>query len=90
MEGVSATMLFGWVKEVGLPAIILIIWYFDHKRLNGFENLAKAFKRLAEESQDREKMVIETLQMNVACMSRMEQKIADNIFCPIVRKESGK
>jgi hypothetical protein len=35
-------------------------------------------------------MVIETLQMNVACMSRMEQKIADNIFCPIVRKESGK
>jgi hypothetical protein len=90
LEQIQPGMLFGWVKEIGLPAIILIIWYFDHKRLNGFENLVKAFKRLAEEGQEREKVALECMQMAVACINRMEQKIADNVFCPIVRKESGK
>jgi hypothetical protein len=52
--------------------------------------LVKAFKRLAEEGQEREKVALECMQMAVACINRMEQKIADNVFCPIVRKESGK
>lgn len=82
-------MILPWMREVGLPGVILIIWYFDHRRISEIENFSDTYRRLATEAGEREKSLLEAIQMNVACLSRLEQKINDNIFCPVVRKERG-
>jgi len=90
MENQIINVILPWMREVGLPGVILVIWYFDHRRITDLENFVDAFKRLTGEAGEREKCMLEVIQMNVACLSRLEQKISDNTFCPIVRREGGK
>ena len=90
MDPALLNSILPWIREIGLPGMILVIWYFDHRRISDLENFVGAFKRLTLEAGEREKCMLEVIQMNVACLSRLEQKISDNTFCPIVRREGGK
>ncbi len=93
MDTVPINMLMQWLRDLGtagLPVILFVVWYYDHKKIAALESLAKAFKRLTEESHSREQVMHECTSMSIACLSRIEQKISDNTFCPIMRKEMGK
>ncbi|MDY7036746.1 MAG: hypothetical protein SV375_11370 [Thermodesulfobacteriota bacterium] len=68
------------IKALGLPAIVFIIWYYDHKKINGLQEITKNYEKITE---DLSNLII----LNVQNLSRMEQKIDDNKFCPIIRKE---
>ena len=88
------------VKNVGFPAVIFLIWYLYHEsqvRLwtTTSENNAKIFERILSERNLRDerdfdlmKGIVETMQFQGAIVARMEGKIDNNQFCPIVREKS--
>ena len=80
------------VRYVGVPAIILIIWWWDQRRFNFLRTMVDDYKALVERHQEQQeeatdaiKEVRDAIYLNVQGLSRMETKIDNNRFCPIVR-----
>ena len=80
------------VRYVGVPAIILIIWWWDQRRFNLLKEMIQDYKALVESHQEQQKEAIDAIRetrdaiyLNVQGMSRMETKIDNNRFCPIMR-----
>lgn len=69
------------IKNIGFPAVIFAIWYIYHKAQ------AKAFENVINNNFKILKDLLETTQYNVAVLSRIENKIDTNLWCPILRKE---
>jgi hypothetical protein len=79
------------VKNNGIGVLLFVILFLFLKSQN------KAWKEQRQADSDREKRnfemlngFLETLQCMIAQNSRMESKIESNLFCPMVRKETGR
>ena len=77
-----------FLKIFGLPGALVVIWWLDHKRFSQFEELLMQYRTLTENYMKIAEDYRETVFVNIQQLSRMEQKIDTNTFCPIIRKES--
>ncbi len=76
------------VESIGFPAVIFIIWFLYHKsQTKLYEELLKAQAKREERNFNILKEMLETNQYNAAVLSRIEQKIDANAFCPIVKEK---
>ena len=73
------------VRYVGVPAIILIIWWWDQRRFSLFKQMVQDYQKLQKETLEVIKETRDAIYLNVQGLSRMETKIDDNRFCPLVR-----
>jgi hypothetical protein len=71
------------IESVGFPALIFVIWYVYHKAQ------VKTFEALMTNNFTILKDLLETNQYHAALLSRIESKIDNNMWCPILRKRMG-
>ena len=96
MDGVTVRMLFDLAANLGLPGVVLVMWYLSDRRterlLRQYENdmreqrqmyidSVKLVKQYASLSDDLKDIVI----MNTQAWQQAQDAIAGNQFCPGVR-----
>lgn len=69
------------VQNIGFPAVIFLIWYIYHKAQS------KLFEDMMNQNFSILKDLLETNQYHAAILSRVESKIDNNLWCPILKKE---
>ena len=69
------------IENVGFPALIFLIWYIYH------QSQVKAFELIINDNFEILKDLLETNQCHAALLSRIESKIDNNLWCPILKKE---
>lgn len=69
------------IENVGFPALIFAIWYIYH------QSQVKAFETIIENNFSILKDLLETNQYHAALLSRIESKMDNNLWCPILKKE---
>ena len=75
------------IKTLGLPGLIFIIWWFDYKKIIEMQKITEEYKDLCEKYCRMSEEQMEIITLNIQGLSRIEQKIEDNRFCPLVRGE---
>ena len=70
-----------FVENVGFPALIFAIQYIYHNAQT------KAFEKLMQNNFDILKDMLETNQYHAAILSRIESKIDNNLWCPMLKRE---
>nr|BDD48253.1 hypothetical protein 3 [bacterium] len=70
------------VKNIGFPAVVFAIWYIYHK------SQVKTFEEIIKNNFAVLKDLLETNQQHTAILSRLENKIDANLWCPFIRKNS--
>ena len=80
MESVNLMVI---IESIGFPALIFVIWYVYHKAQ------VKTFEVLLNNNFTILKDLLETNQYHAALLSRIESKIDNNMWCPILRKRMG-
>lgn len=96
VAGIRETMSI--LSNFGLPGLILFMWWWDSRKINElltqyrehmvkqerwYENnveLVKAFKAMCESQQDLQVMI-------TTSVVRMEGKIDNNAYCPMIRNK---
>jgi formylmethanofuran dehydrogenase subunit B len=73
------------IKYLGFPAVLFFMWLMDHKAK---EKHVDTLIGLLREQVDHAKDMIETMNYHGAILSRVENLINDNQFCPLIRKEN--
>lgn len=69
------------VQNIGFPAVIFLVWYIYHKAQS------KLFEDMMNQNFSILKDLLETNQYHAAILSRVESKIDNNLWCPILKKE---
>jgi len=101
IEGLPISMIALAINVLGLPGLIFIIWYVDQKRLdkvlrNYKEDLARVVRMyednvlLVKNHQRLADDLVAIIQLNTQVQTRLVEKIDNNMFCPLVRKEGPK
>lgn len=75
------SQIIPFVESVGFPALIFAIWYIYH------QSQVKAFELIVKDNFEILKDLLETNQYHAAILSRVENKIDNNLWCPILKKE---
>jgi Fe2+ transport system protein B len=76
------TLIGELAKFVGFPIILFIIWMYYHRAT------MRIFEKMLDAQFSTLKELIETNQCTVTLLARIEQKIDNNIFCPLVRERT--
>lgn len=71
-----------FVENIGFPALIFAIWYIYHQAQ------VKAFEKIIQNNFEILKDLLETNQYHAAILSRIESKIDNNLWCPILKRRS--
>lgn len=69
------------IENIGFPALIFAIWYIYH------QSQVKAFEKIIENNFSILKDLLETNQYHAAILSRIESKIDNNLWCPLLKRE---
>lgn len=69
------------IENVGFPALIFAIWYIYHQAQ------VKAFEKIMQNNFEILRDLLETNQYHSALLSRIESKIDNNLWCPVLKKE---
>jgi len=69
------------IQNIGFPAVIFLVWYIYHKAQS------KLFEDMMNQNFSILKDLLETNQYHAALLSRVESKIDNNLWCPILKKE---
>ncbi len=75
------TQIYPMLESVGFPALIFLIWYIYH------QSQVKAFELIIKDNFEILKDLLETNQYHAALLSRIESKMDNNLWCPILKKE---
>lgn len=78
------------VRVFGLPGIIFVIWWFDHKRMNQLQSNLKSYKNLCEKYCKMAEDQMEIITLNIKSLSKIEQKLEDYRLCPMVKEKKEK
>ena len=70
-------------ESIGFPALVFAIWYIYH------QSQVKAFELIIQDNFEILKDLLETNQYHAALLSRIESKIDNNFWCPILKKEAS-
>jgi len=71
------------LENIGFPALIFLIWYVYHN------SQVKAINKIIKNNFEILKQMLETNQNNTGILSRIENKIDNNLWCPILKREIG-
>ena len=69
------------VQNIWFPAVLFLVWYIYHKAQS------KLFEDMMNQNFSILKDLLETNQYHAAILSRVESKIDNNLWCPILKKE---
>lgn len=69
----------------GFAAVVLYIWWKDRQQIENLIEEIRKRDRFNEELMEKFREIAEGVFYLVRQSSRIEQKMADNFFCPIVR-----
>lgn len=69
------------IKNIGFPAVVFAIWYIYHK------SQVKTFEEIIRNNFAVLKDLLETNQQHTSLLSRIENKIDVNLWCPFIKKE---
>lgn len=69
------------VQNIGFPAVIFLVWYIYHKAQS------KLFENMMNQNFSILKDLLETNQYHAALLSRVESKIDNNLWCPVLKRE---
>lgn len=69
------------IESIGFPALVFAIWYIYH------QSQVKAFEKIIENNFSILKDLLETNQYHAALLSRIESKMDNNLWCPLLKKE---
>ena len=69
------------LENVGFPALIFLIWYVYHN------SQVKAMNKIIKNNFEILKQMLETNQDNTGILSRIENKIDNNLWWPILKRE---
>ena len=80
------TQISPLIENIGFPALVFAIWYIYH------QSQVKAFETIIQDNFEILKDLLETNQYHAALLSRIESsriesKIDNNLWCPILKKE---
>ena len=75
------TQIYPMLESVGFPALIFLILYIYH------QSQVKAFELIIKDNFEILKDLLETNQYHAALLSRIESKMDNNLWCPILKKE---
>ncbi|MCD8024185.1 MAG: hypothetical protein LUE64_01475 [Candidatus Gastranaerophilales bacterium] len=70
-----------FIENAGFPALIFLIWYIYH------QSQVKTLETIINDNFEILKELLETNQYHAAILSRIESKIDNNLWCPILKKE---
>ncbi|MCD7780894.1 MAG: hypothetical protein LUH05_09520 [Candidatus Gastranaerophilales bacterium] len=70
-----------FIENAGFPALIFAIWYIYH------QSQVKTLETIINDNFEILKELLETNQYHAAILSRIESKIDNNLWCPILKKE---
>jgi len=87
MTALTLGDILGLFKAFGFPAVILVLWWVDSKRMQRLERIIDEYKGLCERYAKTTDEFLQMMALNIQSLSRIEQKIEDNRFCPVVRRE---
>ena len=76
----EAAVFIELVKNIGFPAVVFAIWYIYHK------SQVKTFEEIIRNNFAVLKELLETNRQHTAILSRLENKIDANLWCPYIRK----
>lgn len=77
----EVTQMTPLIESIGFPALIFIIWYLYHKAQ------VKTFEKIMEQNFNILKDLLETNHYQGVLLSRIESKVDNNLWCPILKKE---
>lgn len=76
----ETALIIELVKNIGFPAVVFAIWYIYHK------SQVKTFEEIIKNNFAVLKDLLETNQQHTAILSRLENKIDANLWCPFIRE----
>ncbi len=69
------------LENIGYPALIFLVWYVYHN------SQVKAINKIIKNNFEILKQMLVTNQDNTGILSRIENKIDNNLWCPILKRE---
>lgn len=69
------------LENMGLPALMFLVWYVYHS------SQVKAINKIIKNNFEILKQMLEVNQKHTETLSRIENKIDNNLWCPILKKE---
>lgn len=73
--------MYPLLENIGFPALIFFIWYIYH------QSQVRAFEKIIQNNFEILKDLLETNQYHAALLSRIESKMDNNLWCPILKRE---
>lgn len=111
LEGLPVSFISMAIYALGLPGVVLIMWYVDQRRyerqekkrdedlnkvLAAYHDDVRAVTRFYEDNvllvKNYERLASELagiIHLNTQAQTRLVEAIKNNMFCPVVRKETG-
>lgn len=95
-EGLSLTAIMPIVTALGLPGLVLVFWFVDHRRYDEERKASeKRFEAVVRMYEDNILLVkgyerlagdlANIIHLNTQMQTRLAEKIENNMNCPIVR-----
>ena len=98
LEGIPVSVVMSIVYVLGLPGLVMILWYVDHRR---YDKILSVYKqdmaqvtRFYENNVDLvkhyEKLASDLssiIHLNTQVQTQLVEQIKHNMFCPIVREK---
>lgn len=69
------------LENTGFPVLIFLIWYVYHN------SQVKAINKIIKNNFEILKQMLEVNQKHTETLSRIENKIDNNLWCPILKRE---
>ena len=69
------------LENMGLPALMFLVWYVYHN------SQVKAINKIIKNNFEILKQMLEVNQKHTETLSRIENKIDNNLWCPILKRE---
>ena len=76
----ETTLIIELIKNIGFPAVVFAIWYIYHK------SQVKTFENIIQNNFQVLKDLLETNKNQANLLSRIENKIDTNLWCPLIKK----
>ncbi len=98
LEGIPVSVVVSIVYVLGLPGLVMIMWYVDHRRYDKILSIYKQdmtqVTRFYENNVDLvkhyEKLASDLssiIHLNTQVQTQLVEQIKHNMFCPIVREK---
>ncbi len=98
LEGIPVSLVVSIVYVLGLPGLVMILWYVDHRRYDKILSVYKSdmtqvtrfYKNnvdLVKHYENLANDLASIIHLNTQVQTQLVEKIKHNMFCPMVREK---